>query len=836
MKNQKNRTTIQTLTALGLAIALPAALAWYYDVYVNWEPKIYPFAVIAVILGNSLLTLLALWVRCERKAGMLAWKSLLSAAVFIAIVIGVSGIINNGIYQGGHPGPTIAAAVSLPLCAAQWLVLFALLLRKLRKPVVAVCLAMSFLLGLACIGAPWYTKEIYKAPIPALPEGRFAPMPALGEVDFTVPVDGSIEEVRDLIRAARAAGVNRHFTVLIEDGEYSITQIAFDERDYDTTYRSRDGGVTLNGGMSLDPQDFAPWSENENIKVIDLTALGLGADDWGRMYASAGHSNLAGRYEGGVGPQYSELFYNGERCVLARWPNEGWLKTGEILDPGDFMEDSGGWPATPEEGERWNELQNPRGGTFIMDKKTAKRAAQWASAEDAWILGMFKYDWAETVTPVQSIDKEKGAVTTAYASNYGFNKGKEYRFYNVLEELDTPGEWYLDRESGMLYVWPLDNDFGSARVDLSLSAETLITGEGAANLSFIGLTLQGTRGDGIVLSGENITVDNCVVRCLGGDGLTLTGNSNTASNNEVYRVGRRGITITGGDREALMPGNSKAVNNLVHDWTELVLTYQGGINVYGSGNLVAHNEIYNSPHVAVFFRGDNVIEYNLIHDVCLETSDAGAFYAAGWWGIYGTVIRGNVVYNLGRFSDETKHKHTPNGIYLDELASGVTVENNLLVNIPGMGIHLGGGRDLTVSGNVIVNAGRPVSYDDRSRQGALSGGWHTPSREGGSAWQGLFNSPWQSDAWKRAYPKLAAAHGDFSKPDDPYFLSNPSGSIVAGNVFVGPNAPRYDESVPRFSEIGPNEEYGVWKSRNYRTLPGYEMIEIEKAGRIAAYE
>jgi len=43
-------------------------MAWYYGVYVLWQPSIYPFAVVAVILGNLLLTLFTLWARGERKA------------------------------------------------------------------------------------------------------------------------------------------------------------------------------------------------------------------------------------------------------------------------------------------------------------------------------------------------------------------------------------------------------------------------------------------------------------------------------------------------------------------------------------------------------------------------------------------------------------------------------------------------------------------------------------------------------------------------------------------------------------------------------------------------
>ncbi|MCL2494170.1 MAG: hypothetical protein FWE98_00765, partial [Oscillospiraceae bacterium] len=160
---KKQTSILTTLAALGLAIAIPAALAWYYDVFVNWQPNIYPFAVVAVILGNVLLTLLTLWARGERKALPLAWKTALSAAVFVAALVGVSGVINDGIYSYKYPGPGIAASVALPLCAAQILVLFALLLRKLRRPAIAICLAASCLLSLsysATVAVPYMKRQL----------------------------------------------------------------------------------------------------------------------------------------------------------------------------------------------------------------------------------------------------------------------------------------------------------------------------------------------------------------------------------------------------------------------------------------------------------------------------------------------------------------------------------------------------------------------------------------------------------------------------------------------------------------------------------------------------
>ena len=135
MKTTTRRPLPESKLILGLAALLPAALGaallWYYDVFVNWQPALYPFALAALATGVLALTILMLCARGERKISAYIWKSLLSLGVFIGLLTGVSFLINNVLGGGGKAWE--AAVVALPLCAAQILTLCALLLRALKR-------------------------------------------------------------------------------------------------------------------------------------------------------------------------------------------------------------------------------------------------------------------------------------------------------------------------------------------------------------------------------------------------------------------------------------------------------------------------------------------------------------------------------------------------------------------------------------------------------------------------------------------------------------------------------------------------------------------------------
>ena len=290
------------------------------------------------------------------------------------------------------------------------------------------------------------------------------------------------------------------------------------------------------------------------------------------------------------------------------------------------------------------------------------------------------------------------------------------------------------------------------------------------------------------------------------------------------------------------------MNNLIHDWSEIYRTYQPAVTLNGVGNTCAHNEIFNSPHEAITYAGNNhIIEYNLIHDVCLLSDDAGAIYAGRSWAWYGNVIRYNCIYALG--SDG----HAPNGIYMDDALSGQEITGNILINVPQFALHLGGGRDLNVTNNIIINAGKcAVSYDDRARDGALYDGWFDHAAKGGDMWTALYASPWQSTVWQTAFPQYKTMTDDFAQAESAGFIPNPANSTIGGNVIFDLRASigNIAESASRFSSVDGNAVYplhrigeffadapnGDYRIRDLQKLqkavPGFREIPLEQIGRV----
>ncbi len=96
-------------------------------------------------------------------------------------------------------------------------------------------------------------------------------------------------------------------------------------------------------------------------------------------------------------------------------------------------------------------IKGDKVGKFVYE---GDRPSRWAKENNVWLQGYWFWDWADQYQQVASIN------TTAHTialkppcHHYGYRKGMRFYAVNVLAELDAPGEWYLDRTAGMLYLW-----------------------------------------------------------------------------------------------------------------------------------------------------------------------------------------------------------------------------------------------------------------------------------------------------------------------------------------------------------------------------------------------
>ena len=391
--------------------------------------------------------------------------------------------------------------------------------------------------------------------------------------DFYVSVngddngDGTLEKPFQTIKraqqAVREAIANSEenkasLTVAIMAGTYYETGIAFDERDSSkstsVTYTSYgDGEVILCGGKILTPADFSSVNGEtakrlssqaaDKVKMLDLKKYGLTKSDYGKIKATGGF-NTEEYYDNAATENPCELFFNDKRMTIARYPNDSYITVGKVSDIGDCYEPNAPAPVD----ESWLERRNQRGGTFALDEDTYSRVKSWQNTNDLWAFGYFYWDWADMSTPIKSINDDK-TITTEYCSKYGFKEGGYYYFFNVLEELDAPGEYYIDRDSGILYFYPPDENENS-KIMLSTSNENIISiTEKASNITVDGLTLQGTRADALNVAGENCKIVNCTVKNAADCGINVSGKNNLVENCEVAFIGKDAVVLSGGSAE-----------------------------------------------------------------------------------------------------------------------------------------------------------------------------------------------------------------------------------------------------------------------------------------------
>ncbi len=219
-------------------------------------------------------------------------------------------------------------------------------------------------------------------------------------------------------------------------------------------------------------------------------------------------------------------------------------------------------------------------------------------------------------------------------------------FFNALCELDSPGEWYVDRKHGRLYFWP-PSPITPGTVGVSMLV-TLVHLQNAAYVRFERLGPSGARGTAVVVEGaDHNALSQCDIRECGDLAVIMKGRTSGVTGCRIWDTGEGGIFLEGGDRQSLAPGGLYADGNTIHDYHRWGRSNRPGIQLAGVGLRAAQNHIYNAPHNAILFNGnDHLVEGNDIHDVCRESQDVGAIYTGRDWTARGTIVRHNYLHRI----------------------------------------------------------------------------------------------------------------------------------------------------------------------------------------------
>ncbi len=675
------------------------------------------------------------------------------------------------------------------------------------------------------------------------------------EINLFVAVDGNDsnsgtisspfktpEAARDKIRELKKSGdlSKTKINVNFRGGQYSVDTFNLWEEDSGwegnpITYRAwKDEEATFIGGTSIKSDAWSLVEDNEILERLpeeargkvyetDLTKLGFTLEQLGIMGYPGGYSG-SDMYQSNtpVIPMGVQLYDDGEPLTIARYPNEGYIQIKTIIkNCVDWI-----W----EKSEPRPADMDPSG--FIIQYDDG-RADRWTQAEDPRMYGFWGRGFADGTVDIINIDTKRKTLesgqATAFAPVIYDGASGRYYVFNLLEEIDIPGEYYMNPETGVMYYYPKD-DLKNSTTYISVYTNSLMNIKDAKYITVEGLIFEASRGMGIQADNcDNLCFNYCTIRNTGDLAALITNSMNSGYINCLVYNTNGGLKIVDDDnlRKNFTHSNNYFKNNEIHDFSLYKKLCNPAIWFYGCGIYVGHNKIYNGPHMGIWMidATDCIVEYNDIFNILLDVDDAGAIYSGQNLTHVGNEWRYNYIHDCG---STMPHLHA---LYMDDGDNQTRIFGNVIKN---MGEYATSvifkGRDTKVQNNISINLG-----EASIRAIQMTEGWFRPAHY--EKLDKFIADPETGHLWLEKYPELAEYRkGNEHIPTDNIVKNNVSidgPGIMLPDVFLVNGEIEEDLIVTSKEisyEITDDGKITIDQEKIKAQIPEWEIIDTSKFG------